>query len=464
MSKEPYILQLPVRSRVDPSIELTIKHPIFLPHEMLAAVSNAGPTIIEKALLGPAGIEAVAAFWRSPAAAVTGLNTHPARAAGESELAWTLPLELFGDDATIWHREKLLVICFGSALRPSSTFWNHFLIAVLPVALLIPGKTLNVLHSAIVWSFEALLTGSWPRRDHTGKLLRKHHGRRRFIRRGEKLIFRGALVSITGDYKYHVETYRIRSYANTECCHRCQASKTDPNLLYTATGPDAPWRQHPRTHEMYTQEMGGNMPTLCLIPGWHLNLVRTDLMHNLMLGTALHVIASAIVQLANEKWFGPGRATASRLQEAYSRFMQWRKDNNVNCCIPRFTAARLGWSRGKFPEYQSKAHNARVVLAWLQQEASKAAEREGAGTRSCMRAHMLERVAMYCYLLDTLPKDRPLTQNQADSLADCGSEFVASYLWMARDALANRQTLYAAKPKLHQPAPQLPIELCLTCA
>jgi hypothetical protein len=423
---------------------------------MLAMICDAGPAIIEKTLFGPSGIDSLLAFWNSPAAAVAGLSTHPARDAGESELAWTVPLELFGDDATIWKNEKLLVICCGSALRPGSTAWNHLLISVLPVALIIPNRTLNALHAAIiVWSCEALLQGSWPRRNHLGELLRMRHGRRRFIRRGEKMVFRGALVRITGDYKYHVETYRIRGYSNTQCCHKCAASKTDPGLLFTATGPNAPWRSHPRTHQMYMEEVEGARPTLCNIPGWHLNMVKTDLMHNLMLGTGLHVIASGLVQLCDEGWYGSRRVSGQRrLQEAFSRFKKWSKDNGINCCVPRFTTARLGWSRGRFPEYQSKAHNARVVLAWLQKEACEQSEHMGAGPLAAMRAHMIERIATYCYLLDTLPKDRPLSQTEADRLADCGCEFIAAYTYMARAVLANRQTLYAAKPKLHQPAPQ----------
>ncbi len=100
---------------------------------------------------------------------------------GAEDLSWCLPLELFGDDASIWKDQKMLVMSWGTALfKTARTIMQSFLVTVLPYALVLPSKTLPDLHKAIAWSFNALLLGCFPRVNHLGMLLRRHHGKKRF--------------------------------------------------------------------------------------------------------------------------------------------------------------------------------------------------------------------------------------------------------------------------------------------
>eukprot|EP00969_Alexandrium_andersonii_P088432 3900011-Alexandrium_andersonii.AAC.1 len=72
----------------------------------------------------------------------------------------------------------------------------------------------------------------------------------------------------------------------------CRADKVNPDLLYTYTGMDAPWRGHPRTTAQYLASHDGDLEELCKVPGWCLALHRGDTMHNVFLGTGQLVLAN----------------------------------------------------------------------------------------------------------------------------------------------------------------------------
>ena len=180
-------------------------------------------------------------------------------------------------------------------------------------------------------------------------------------------------------------------------------------------------------------------------------MLRTDLMHNMLLGWALHLIASALVQLCDESWFGDARRSkAVRLKEAWRRFHTWRVVNKVPCSVRRFTAARLNWvGRGQYPEYKSKAYNARVVLAWLQLECWCAADSHPTPVSEARRA-LLWLAAKYCEEMDMQPRDTKLDPATAARVARVGYAVLDMYMVMARASLRAKECLYAVKPKLHQ--------------
>jgi len=456
--KEPYYVNLRTKVRGTDTERETL-HPIFPPHEVLDHIAHQDASIIDNALLGPGGLDGIKQFWDDHSH-VSWCQNHPVMRLSEEELSWALPLELFGDDASIWKHEKLLILSWRSSLwKTTKTLWTTFLICVLPLALVVPGKTLNDLHAAIQWSFTACLLGTWPRRTHSGQIMRKKHGKTRFQKRGQNMTFRAALTRATGDYKYHAETYNLRGYGHASCCHRCRATKTNPDLLYTEVGPTARWHAFPRSHEEYMHEQGDDVNPLCRIPGWHLHMVKVDLMHNFFLGTVLHLVASAVVQMADEGWFGQATLPKkTRLREAYARFAKWKRDGKFRCSVACFTPAALKWtSRHSYPEWASsvKAHNARMLLAWLALETSKDAlnanqRRPDERTLTLLRAHTVSLGARYAYEMDMQPRSTPLSQHVADNVAQVGYAFLLGYMDLARNALEQGRCLYAVKPKMHQ--------------
>ena len=76
--------------------------------------------------------------------------------------------------------------------------------------------------------FDAAYQGLWPTHDHKGNPISVAHGKKRSDRKGQQLCgpYKALFVESRGDYKFHKETYKIHSYNDLQCCHRCLARKT----------------------------------------------------------------------------------------------------------------------------------------------------------------------------------------------------------------------------------------------
>ena len=170
------------------------------------------------------------------------------------------------------------------------------------------------------------------------------------------------VTQVCGDYKFFKETFKFQAYCNNDCCHLCCASKDDPSRLYTATGPDAPWRQMLRPPSVLDTP-------LARIPGFSRDLIKVDVMHNLHLGSGLHVFASAILELCEEGLWGAGSIN-TRLSRAWQEFEQWRKLWKLDCSMSKLTLTTLGVEKKtNYPCLKAKAHNCRILVAWLSEKA-----------------------------------------------------------------------------------------------
>ncbi len=76
------------------------------------------------------------------------------------------------------------------------------------------------------------------------------------------------------------------------------------------------------------------------VPGFSVERIHWDLMHILFVkGVACDLVASSLVQLAEEGSFGnPGRRPLA-LDRAYEEFRGWLKLHRVCCSCPRFDEA-----------------------------------------------------------------------------------------------------------------------------
>lgn len=142
---------------------------------------------------------------------------------------------------------------------------------------MIPNKTLSDLHAAIVWSWKAALEGTYPTTDHLGNPITKGHGELRWRRAGQPLCmreprFRMAFMGFKSDLAYDKITFKFHTYDQRVCCMHCKAVKSGPGPLYTDTGLDAAWRQHPRTTQEYLADHNADLEVLTQIPGWCLAL------------------------------------------------------------------------------------------------------------------------------------------------------------------------------------------------
>ncbi len=175
----------------------------------------------------------------------------------------------------------------GFILSSAPALRSKFILAVLPNWLVIPGKTNVDVERALVWGWKQGCEGRWPHLDHLGRDIPREDGIR-FWKKGEPLCpdprFRLALGAFKADLSFEKTWFHFESYSNTECCRECWASKTDPNLLYTSTGPAAPWRARMRTETEYLENHSHELPAFVEIPGWSLDIHRYDLMHVIHLG------------------------------------------------------------------------------------------------------------------------------------------------------------------------------------
>jgi hypothetical protein len=67
-------------------------------------------------------------------------------------------------DLNIARSEKMLILEMGFVLSSAPSILQRFLIAVVPYWCVIPGKTLEAVHEAVLWSWQAAFRGLRPGR------------------------------------------------------------------------------------------------------------------------------------------------------------------------------------------------------------------------------------------------------------------------------------------------------------
>jgi hypothetical protein len=142
----------------------------------------------------------------------------------------------------------------------------------------------------------------------------------RFWNKGQPLCsepkYRVAMVAFKADLAFEKMLFHWETYDQNNVCRECMAHKTKPELLYTCTGPTAPWRLRPRTQAQYLAAHAHHLPPFVLIPGWSMACHRYDLMHVLFLGFGLHLAGSIIIDLVDRGYWA-GVDLRSKLKQAW---------------------------------------------------------------------------------------------------------------------------------------------------
>lgn len=114
----------------------------------------------------------------------------------------TFPLFLHGDGVEFQERDSLMAWSWGCLLSFFSALDSHFLISLFPKSCT-STTTWAPLMKWLVWSFQALLSGTHPEEDPDGKPLKK--GSIFHKTKGQQLSaggFKGVLWSIQGDHDF----------------------------------------------------------------------------------------------------------------------------------------------------------------------------------------------------------------------------------------------------------------------
>jgi hypothetical protein len=83
----------------------------------------------------------------------------------------SIPYALYGDDAGVLQKSKVLILMMHSCLCDSSTLERSMLLSVIPYEFVAEGITLEEVYEELAWSFQACEMGIHPRFDSQGQLL-----------------------------------------------------------------------------------------------------------------------------------------------------------------------------------------------------------------------------------------------------------------------------------------------------
>lgn len=421
----------------------TVPVPILLPHELFAAMYAAGPERWEKSVLG--STEEAAEYWRTHAAHEWYAN-HPVSCMADRHKV--VPIGFWGDGARFTTHDSLECFSWNSLLAKGPPLDTRFLAACVPTTLCLP-QTLQQLCAPLAWSFAVMLDGTWPTKSHQGAEWRPNS--RRWAMGGSPLAggWRAAFVEARGDWEFLVKLWRIQGYAHNSLCHLCLAAKTDGPLNFADFSLGAQWRRERRTHMEFMDghRLSEHNP-LVRVPGFHLSMLRIDVMHSIHLGLGRFFNAEALVFLSREGRWDADLDGSLRL--AWGDFKRWCHQHGIMTTQRVFSTKRIGpagWLSGKeFPELLTKAWNSRLVSAWLAEELGHWVTNHHSDSASLI-ATLGGSLASAYWLMENNP--RMLAEHLAQELADSLDNVLLCWSALAKTALQQERLAWPIRPKWH---------------
>ena len=148
---------------------------------------------------------------------------------------------------------------------------------------------------------------------------------------------RPRLVEFRGDWKQHVQTFRLASfYTCNNICHACAASKVDERVLYSDFARQPAWQATIWSQRDFVlTQLGHPLNTLTLVAGWHYTQIRFCSMHSVQLGIGLFSNGGAFFELLAVGWF-EGADQAAKFRWAFASFKKFLKDRKLQCSQPVF--------------------------------------------------------------------------------------------------------------------------------
>lgn len=345
------------------------------------------------------------------------MSRHPAAVEPEL-LRFCIPLRAHGDDASIksLHNRKLCIVSVHAEFGSGSPLDSRLLNFVIPDERLIPGKTLPFLMAAWVWSWHLCLAGKHPTTDHLGNPFSE--GTKRFQRRGHRLAgpYTFAWAGSLGDWSWQAKFFYpyLHGASHNFICSRCLASRTLRRFRFDdhtrgaglrliiqtqcmthhgpSTGsPDNPrfqsnttcialglvthtgWRQTYISTESFLSSLPADASAVFFLPGFDLQLVRTDFMHAGFLGLFQAMAGSIIWELLNLAAFAPtGTSMKLNLDSAFGAWSAYLRVNKFRIDASRLSLSMLSNPQsGNWPDLNGKAHDCRMCIGWLAVETQR---------------------------------------------------------------------------------------------
>jgi len=215
------------------------------------------------------------------------------------------------------------------------TIDNRILFGIVPYEKVHEEHTLQTFYRVLVWSFRALVEGTFPTHDHDGVPFSRTHHPDRFKWAGNPLTsegYIGCFSEFRADWKYLVEAFGLHAnWAATEVCHLCRASKHISRLLWTNHARDAWVRNTCYTHQQIMM-WGANDPNrspLWDLPGLHVWRLWADALHVLDLGILEQIIGSAVWEMTTDRTYFWGSSRCVRIYQLYRHYKKYCRDNGM---------------------------------------------------------------------------------------------------------------------------------------
>jgi hypothetical protein len=151
--------------------------------------------------------------------------------------------------------------------------------------------TYDDIFSVLVWSMEALASGTWPlhRHDQADWLLTDN---KRHRKAGQPLGIRGFLCELRGDWSMFASVFRLGHWAkNQDCCWKRTCNKAGLRKFDLS----ASWRSNRLTHSalLLRYHRKGLTPSpICWMPFFNSNVFKIDWLHTMDLGCAAEWIGN----------------------------------------------------------------------------------------------------------------------------------------------------------------------------
>jgi hypothetical protein len=191
---------------------------------------------------------------------------------------------------------------------------------------------------------------------------------------------------------------------------------------------------------------GAKRSELCQLPGWRLERVMFDVMHGISLGVGLHATANALALLAHADGDNY-REMDVNLRSLWVELKSFCSERGLICSMPRFTRKSIGFSAHGFPEHKCKAHNNKVLVAFLAHRlADEAMLMRGDVTVQRMAA-MMGGLAELHKLMDN--HGHFLDDNAAQEMYRAGRLFLDMYAALSAQSVRADKILFNITPKFH---------------
>ena len=305
--------------------------------------------------------------------------------------------------------------------------------------------TLDTLLKRLSWSFNVLLTGSYPAHDWLGR--RIPYSSSSPPQFHSKL--RGALVQIRGDWEFYKQAFHFPAW-NTKInmCYLCRASNDHNELTFSDFSDDAGWRQTIWTHEKYMRHVRRSalaIPILLsYVHGLRLECVTVDVLHTIDLGITSRILGSLLVVLVLKRGVLGGSNIPEKLQMLQARLKAWYSRAQVTSKYRgKFTRDRLYDAAG-FPQLSGKAaalrHMSRFVLELMSSFC------DGSDHDKLMLS-MIQLLVRFYEILDT--NSMYFSREVIEEVAFIGDSVAKMYGILANTAYAQKVKLWKVTPKLH---------------